>query len=131
MVLVPALRLAVTVAEVQVSQLPVLGKVWAAATVVPLTMMSMGRSVVVPLAYRMVRVAGPAVSACTVICAAAPMALLVLQKPVPENPVWSESMVPSHVPLSASCRFGGGGGGVVPPGTARISRVSPGRRVAL
>jgi len=38
--LAPALRLAVTVVEVQVSQLPVFGNVWAEATMVPLTLMS-------------------------------------------------------------------------------------------
>ena len=52
----------------QVSQLAVGSNAAAAATTVPLTLMSAGRLVVVPLAYRIPKVAVPALAALTVHC---------------------------------------------------------------
>src|SRR5215207_3307919 len=57
----------------------------------------------------MVSVAAPADGAVTANSRAAPTALVVLQKPVPEKPAQLESIVPLHVPLSASNRLPGGG----------------------
>src|SRR6266536_3076859 len=62
----PALTAAVMDFVCQVSQLPVPGKDSSSATSVPLTVMSIGRLVVVPLANRKARVAVPAVAALTV-----------------------------------------------------------------
>src|SRR5262245_13184715 len=59
-VLAPAFRVAVTLVVCHVSQLPVPGKDRPARTTVPLTEMSAGLSVPVPLAYLKVSVAGPA-----------------------------------------------------------------------
>jgi hypothetical protein len=67
-VLLPALSVAVTVLLAQVSQLAVPPNDTAAATTAPLTAMSAGRAVVVPLAYRMVSVAVPSAGAFTVHC---------------------------------------------------------------
>src|SRR5258706_10325720 len=106
-VLDPLLSRVVTVALAQVSQLPVLAKERAGCTTLPLTMMSIGRAVAVPLAYRMVRLASLVDGAFTVICAAEPAALVRLQKPAPEKLRWLLSMVPSQVPLSASNRLPG------------------------
>jgi hypothetical protein len=64
--LAPAVRVVVTVTSAQVSQLVVGLNATAAAATVPLTVMSIGRLVVVPLAWRKVRVAGPAAPAVTV-----------------------------------------------------------------
>src|SRR6266545_1578823 len=100
MVLAPALRLAVMVTLAQVSQLPVplnasssatsaaaivtLAQVSQlpvplnprlAATTVPLTLMSIGRFVVVPLAWRKVSRAGPAAGTFTVHCTYEPTTL--------------------------------------------------------
>src|SRR5258705_5976858 len=102
-------------------------------------MMSSGPAVAVTLAYGRVRLDTKVDGAFTVICAAEPAALVRLQKPAPEKLRWLLSMVPSQVPLSASNRLPGPwvgevdgvGDGLVPPGTARISRLSPGRRVAV
>src|SRR5581483_3544185 len=105
-----------TVALAQVSQFAVAGNECPAATTVPLTATSAGRSALVPLAYLMVSWYVPAWSALTVTWDAAPTALVVLQNPVPENPVWLLSTVPSQVPLSASTRVAGGG--VVPSALA-------------
>ncbi len=55
-----------TVALAQVSQLPVGLKASSSATNAPLTVMSIGRLVVVPLAYRKVSFAVPADAALTV-----------------------------------------------------------------
>jgi hypothetical protein len=62
---VPAFTAAVTVLVCHVSQVPVPGKDSAVVTVVPLTLTSIGRSVVVPLAKRSTIVAVPAVAALT------------------------------------------------------------------
>src|SRR6266536_2617877 len=64
-VLVPPVRVAVTETVCQVSQLPVGLNARPAETSVPLTRMSIGRLVVVPLACRKVSVAVPAVAAFT------------------------------------------------------------------
>src|SRR2546430_10312361 len=109
MVLAPAESAAVTDWVRQLVQSPLPVNDTPLATVVPLTMMSIGRSTVVPLAKPKVSVALPAWAALTVHSTPAPTALVVLQNPVPENPAWSESMVPWQVPLSASNRFAGGG----------------------
>jgi hypothetical protein len=53
--------------------------------------------VVVPLEKRTPTVAVPPAGALTVNCAAAPTAFRALQNPVPENPVWLVSIVPSQV----------------------------------
>src|SRR6266581_946922 len=98
-VFAPASRCTLTVTLAQVSQLAVAGNECAAATTVPLTAMSAGRSALVPLAYRMVSWYVPAVAASTVTCEPEPTAFVVLQNPVPENPVWLLSTVPSQVPL--------------------------------
>nr|BFF27101.1 hypothetical protein GCM10025732_50660 [Glycomyces mayteni] len=58
--------------------------------------MSAERVSVAPWAYRIDRPAVPAAEAVTVNCAAAPTALFELQNPLPEYPVWFESMVPSQ-----------------------------------
>src|SRR2546430_2456630 len=64
--LVPMATGAVTVFVAQVSQLVVAGNDTAVVTVLPLTAMSIGRSTVVPLAYRNASVALPAADALTV-----------------------------------------------------------------
>ncbi len=64
-VLVPATSPTVTERVCQVVQAPVPGKASAALTTAPFTAMSSGRFTAVPLAYRKVRVAGPAVAAVT------------------------------------------------------------------
>jgi hypothetical protein len=96
-VLLPAFTAAVSVLVTQVSQVPVPSNAPAALTTAPLTMMSAGRPVVVPLEYRIPSVAVPAAAAFTVNCAAAPTALSALQNPVPEKPVWFASISPAHV----------------------------------
>src|SRR5262245_2405138 len=108
MVLAPALRPAGTLTAVQFVHAPV-GAKPGVATTVPLTETVAGRAAVEPLAKPKASVTGPAVAASTVHCTKEPVALVVLQKPVPEKPAQLESIVPSHVPLSASCRPGGGG----------------------
>jgi hypothetical protein len=95
-VLLPAVTLTVTVLVTHVVHAPVPGKDTADAAVAPLTRTLAGRSVVVPLAKRMPRVAEPAFAAFTVHCTNPPTALVVLQNPVPENPAQFESIVPSH-----------------------------------
>ena len=104
--LVPAFRVVVTGAVAQVSHDPVGGKS-SVATAEPLTVTVIGRLAVEPLAYRNINVAPPALAAFTVHCTDAPTALFVLQNPVPENPRWLVSIVPSHTALSASYRVGG------------------------
>src|SRR5260370_361125 len=65
-VALPAGTAAVSVLLAQVSQLAVAGTETALATTVPLTVMFIGRSPVVPLAYRRTMVAVPALAALTV-----------------------------------------------------------------
>src|SRR5215218_3216150 len=65
-VLLPALKVALIVSVAQVDQAPVPVNSCAAETTVPFTAMSIGRLVVVPLAYRMVRLASPACATPTV-----------------------------------------------------------------
>ena len=67
-VLAPAFRFIVIVLVCQVSQLPVPPKANSSATSAPLTVTSMGRLVVVPLAYLNATVAVPAEAALTVHC---------------------------------------------------------------
>src|SRR5438067_1330602 len=112
-VLLPAASCAVAVAACQVSQEPVPGRSSVPA-VVPLTVRVIGRLVVVPLAYRNTSVAVPADAGLTVHSTDAPTALVVLQNPVPENPVWSESTVPWHTAFSASYRVGAAAAGPAP-----------------
>src|SRR5947209_20188995 len=100
--LLPALTGTVKVLLCQVSQVPVLMKEAPGDTVVPLTEMSIGRSVVVPLANRRTTVASPAVGALTVNSTKLPAALVGLQKPVPEKPAWLVSIVPWQAAFSAS-----------------------------
>src|SRR5687767_8934108 len=104
-VLLPAGAENVKPAVVQVLHAPVPAKGvdW---SVEPLTITLAVRLVVVPLAKRTTRVTVPAAGALTVNCAAAPIALRALQKPVPVKPAWLVSMVPSQVAgaLSASWR---------------------------
>jgi hypothetical protein len=64
-VLAPARSVALMVISCHVAHAPVPGKLWLAATTVPLTEMLIGRSVVVPLANRKVRLAGPAAAELT------------------------------------------------------------------
>ena len=64
--LVPALNPIVNVLSAQVSQLPVPGNDSPARTSVPLTLTSMGRSTVVPLAYRITALTLPAAAALNV-----------------------------------------------------------------
>ncbi|TDB72565.1 hypothetical protein E1182_22850 [Micromonospora sp. KC721] len=73
-------------------------------TVVPLTARLAGR-VVVPLANRIPSVTLPAVATFTVNCTAAPVALVVLQNPLPEYPDQSESIVPSQVAGEVSASY--------------------------
>src|SRR5262245_56168706 len=107
-VLLPAFSDALSVLVAQTSHDAVGSNAPPAWTVEPLTMMSAGRPAVVPLEYRIAIDAVPAAPALTVNCEAAPTALLALQKPVPEKPVWLASMRPSHVAgaFSASSRTG-------------------------
>jgi hypothetical protein len=65
MVLAPATRVALTVLSCQLLHAPVPGKLRPPAASVPLTVTSMGRSVVVPLANRNTRAAGPVAAAVT------------------------------------------------------------------
>src|SRR5262245_10150668 len=65
-VLLPAFSWPLTVWVVQVVQAPVPGNDWLAATEVPLTVMFIGRSTVVPLAYRNSSEAGPVTAEFTV-----------------------------------------------------------------
>src|SRR5258705_9662631 len=109
MVFAPAVRFRVTVASAQVAQFVVTGNDWLAATVAPLAAIDMGRSAVVPLAKCTVSLYAPALATVTGRDSVEPVALFVLQNPVPENPAWLESIVPSQVPDSASNRFDGGG----------------------
>lgn len=51
----------------------------------------------VPLAKRMPSVAVPAAEAFTVNWAAAPAVLSALQNPLPEYPLWLDSMAPAQV----------------------------------
>ena len=112
-VLVPAFTEAVMDFDAHVSQLAVGGKDSAAATGDPLTVMSIGRSVVTPLAYRKVRVAVPADRALIVHCTELPTTLLVLTKPAPENPGWLDSTRPCEiVAFSTSYRVGAATAGV-------------------
>src|SRR2546423_12144951 len=105
MVLLPAGPVNATVLDAQVEQAPVPSNV-TDCTVVPFTITSVGRVVVVPLAKWTTAVAAPEVDAATVNCAKAPAALVPLQNPVPENPAQLLSMVPVHTAgeLSASNR---------------------------
>ena len=80
---------AVTVTVCHVFQLPVPGKARLAATTLPLTLTSIGRLVVVPLAYRMTSDPVPAAGAVTVHWMNPPVALVKSTNPVPEKPVWS------------------------------------------
>src|SRR4051812_44687379 len=64
-VLAPAFSVALRLISCQVVHAPVPGKDWPAAMDVPLTVTLIGRSTVVPLAKRNVRVCGPAVAALT------------------------------------------------------------------
>src|SRR5690242_4837782 len=64
--LLPAFRFAVMLAVCQVSHVPVPGNARFCATRVPLTVMSIGRLVVVPLANRKVREGEPPAAAVTV-----------------------------------------------------------------
>lgn len=91
----PAFTATVNVFVTHVVHAPVPSNV-VPATRVPLTRMSGGRAVVVPLANRTPSVAVPAVGALTVNWAFAPTALDALQNPVPEKPAWLVSMVPLH-----------------------------------
>src|SRR5438552_14420627 len=74
--LLPMATGAVTVFVAQVSQLAVAGNDTAVATVLPLIAMSIGRSTVVPLAYRNERVALPAADALTVNSTEPPVTLV-------------------------------------------------------
>src|SRR5436309_2783035 len=67
-VLLPAFNDAVMLTSAQVSQLAVGSNARLAAITVPSTLMSAGRLVVVPLAYRIPKVAVPALAALTVHC---------------------------------------------------------------
>src|SRR5256885_1311757 len=106
-VLEPAFTVAGTGTVAQVSHDPVGGKS-SVATAESLTVTVIGRLAVEPLAYRNINVAPPAAAALAVHVTDAPTALVVLQNPVPENPRWLVSIVPSHTALSASYRLGGG-----------------------
>src|SRR3712207_5153801 len=86
-VLAPAASGTRTAAVCQVVHAPVGPKVTVPAGVAPTTR-SIGRAVVVPLAYRKTSVAVPAWVAVTVHSCALPTAFVVLQKPVPEKPAW-------------------------------------------
>jgi hypothetical protein len=74
-VLVPAFTAALTVTVAQVSQLAVGLNATPAATTVPLTLMSIGRLAVVPLAWRNNSFAVPALAALTVHCTYEPVRL--------------------------------------------------------
>src|SRR5690606_41639259 len=69
----------------------------AVAGTTPLTTMLAGRLLEVPLAYPMSSLAVPAALLLIVNWAATPLALLVLQNPVPDHPACSDSMAPSQV----------------------------------
>src|SRR6266511_108338 len=134
MVFVPALSGTVAVALAQVSQELVGGKSSVPADV-PLTVRVIGRLAVVPLAYRKVSVAVPAEATLTVHSTDAPTALVVLQNPVPEKPVWSESIVPWHTAFSASYRVAAATAGPAPAvstanGTASTARKARSVRTA-
>src|SRR4051812_2918480 len=90
MVLAPAFSGIVSVPSVQVSQLAVGGND-RVLTAVPLTAMSRGRSAVVPLAERMVRVVEPAAAAVTANSTYEPTRLSKFTKPVPVKPGWLDS----------------------------------------
>jgi hypothetical protein len=88
-----------------VSQLPVPLNARPAATTVPLTLMSIGRFVVVPLAYRMASVAAPASGTLTVHSTKLPVTFVMSTKPDPENPAWLVATVPCEMrAFSASYR---------------------------
>src|SRR4051794_22563904 len=95
-VLSPAGTDNVRVLDVHAVQVPVLSND-TDCTVEPLTITSVGRTVVVPLANRTTTVAVPDADAATVNCAAAPAALVPLQNPLPEKPAQLESTVPEQV----------------------------------
>src|SRR6476469_3315459 len=82
-VLAPAASVALSVSSSQAVQSPVPGNDRPAATTAPLTAMSIGRSAVVPLAYRRVRLAGPAAWASTVNWTELPTTLSMFTKQVP------------------------------------------------
>src|SRR4051794_39415868 len=107
-VLPPAFRGTWTDAVCHVVHAPVPPNV-SVPTAVPLTLTSIGRASAVPLAKPNTSVAVPAASRLTVHSSALPTALVVLQKPVPENPAWLASIAPWHSPASASNRPVGGG----------------------
>ena len=102
--LFPAFTGTATVIVDQVVHAPVAANAPAVCTVAPFTTMFAERVSVPPWAYRIANVAVPALVAFTVNCAAAPVALSTLQKPLPEYPVWFDSIAPSQVAgaLSAS-----------------------------
>src|SRR5947208_1401333 len=109
MALLPALRVTVVVAVAQVSHEPVGAKASVPAAA-PLTVRVMGRFAVVPLAYRKVSVAGPALAALTVHCTYEPTSLAVLTKPVPVKPGQLDSTAPwKMVAFSASYVVADGG----------------------
>src|SRR5690242_6555212 len=79
--------------------------------------MSIGRSVVVPLAYRRLSAASPAVAALTVQVSDEPVTLSRLTNPAPEKLRWLDSTAPwDTAASSASYRLAGGG--VLPPALA-------------
>ena len=96
MVLLPAFTLTVNVLVTHVVQAPVPSND-GDCTVDPFTARLAGLAVVVPLANRIPNVAVPAAAAFTVNWTKPLVALLPLQNPLPEKPVWLYSMTPSHV----------------------------------
>ena len=94
--LLPAFTGIVMVLVDQAVHVPVAANALADCTVAPLTTMLAERVSVPPWAYRIAKVAVPALAAFTVNWAEAPTALLALQNPEPEYPAWFVSMVPSQ-----------------------------------
>lgn len=104
MTLLPEVTGTVSVLVVHPAQVPVLSKDVVAA-VVPFTRTLAVRAPVVPLANRTDSVAVPDAGAVTVNWAYAPVALVPLQNPLPENPAQSESIVPVQTAGDASASY--------------------------